>query len=217
MGFLYDATGFEDPNLDRALDRVHSELARADLSSPEREALRTRLLGLEARAMGVAPAPSKPVRAATPPSPDPAGTTQGIDNRKTLSAVERNVALELFRDTRKKEGALELIEPAEIRVPNLPLGLTVEAISEVVSQNRTSIQLCAAQALKEGETLKGKLEVEISIGADGAVRSATVATARLRSSAMGACMTRRILRWRFPRFDGEPVAVFLPFLLSAGI
>jgi hypothetical protein len=69
--------------------------------------------------------------------------------------------------------------------------------------------------MKAGEKLSGKMEVEMSIAANGVVRSATIGTARFSGTTIGNCTVTTVKRWKFPRFNGEPVTVIFPYVLSA--
>ena len=52
-----------------------------------------------------------------------------------MSQDERALMANLFNDERKKEASIKLVDPSDIQVPNLPAGLTQEAIFKVISDN----------------------------------------------------------------------------------
>src|SRR5690606_25912055 len=116
---------------------------------------------------------------------------------------------------RKKSNAPTLTPPREIQTPNLPDGLTQEAIFEVINQNQRAMSLCISQSMKAGEKLSGKMEVEMQIAATGNVRSASISSARFSGSALGRCTVKTVKRWKFPRFNGQAVTVIFPYVLSA--
>ncbi len=228
MGGLYDATGLEDPNLLRAVERTEAKLATGDLSPEERESLGKKLLGLKqsAKLHGAGPEAGKdtPKDPAKDPAQDgdkrPEAPKEGgaqAEAKSTGAAEpsadkERALAAEVYGDARKQEVSLKLADPAEIQVPNLPAGLTQEAILEVVSQNSKSMQLCLEEAIKKGDKPPGRIEVEITIASSGAVSAVDVPG--YRTSTMGGCTMRRVKGWKFPRFNGQPVTVVFPYLLS---
>ncbi|MEK7703356.1 MAG: AgmX/PglI C-terminal domain-containing protein [Myxococcota bacterium] len=215
MGIVYEATGMVDPNVNRARERVDTKLKSRDITPEERvqlEALRTKLLGTG----GPTASSSKRVAqtASTPPTPS---TTQGIVDKPTLSDAQRNLALDVFSDTRKSDAGIKLVTPDSIQAPNLPAGLTPEAISQVISDSNRAMSLCFAEAMRKGEKLVGKMEIQLSIEATGQVIDAQIMTPQFRTSQMGACTLRRVKTWRFPRFNGEPVTVAFPYVLAAGM
>jgi hypothetical protein len=219
MGALYDATGFVDPNLDRAVKRIQSKLEGEGLTAEEREVLRQKLLGLEGRKH---PAPN-PTPAAVPrvrrkgAAGAPAVSQIGLPESRTLGAKERRLADTVFSDGRKREAGPRLADPAELVAPNLPSGLTQEAIFQVINENSRSMKLCLEDAFKKGERVQGRMELEVDIAADGSVLAARVTSPQFRGSALASCTIRRVKGWRFPRFKGEPVTVTFPYVLSAGL
>ena len=81
-----------------------------ELSMGERERLRRKLLGLEQG----------------PPAEVPRGR---------MSAAERAVLLDIYGSERKKEQRVGLPDPQAVVAPNLPAGLTPEAIYKVIADN----------------------------------------------------------------------------------
>lgn len=232
MGVVYDVTGFVDPNVDRALARVESRLTAGGLSADERHRLQSRLEGLrfrsarrtngaakDARGGGAADARDEVAGAGRPNGVSDAVaaavSTQGVADTAALNAKERALAADVFGDVRKREVGLKLVEPGDIQTPNLPAGLTQEAIYKVISDNARAMKLCLEDAFKKGEKPSGRMDVQMTIAADGSIVDAIISTERLRTSALGACTLRRVRGWKFPRFNGEPVTVMFPYVLSA--
>jgi len=209
MGMMYDVSGVVDPNRDRAISRTKNQLRSSNLSKEESEVLRRKLLGLNEKApparVGVAPRAVAPV------------IEKGIEDKPTLSETERDLAANIFADTRKAERKVELTRPSEIQAPNLPEGLTAEAIAGVIQKNHRSMSLCIAKGMKAGESIAGKMEVEITIAAAGRVIAAKISSPEFNGTALGNCTVKTVKRWRFPRFDGKPVTVQFPYVLSAGL
>jgi hypothetical protein len=207
MGVVYDATGIVDPNVDRAVARVESKLQAADLPPENRETLRRKLVGLQSRRdvslpgehrRRVAQRPGAPAEGEAAPTPD------------------RDLTADVFADDHKREAGLFLGGVADLQVPSLPAGLSREAIFKVAAGHGHSMTLCFDDAVKRGEKPAGKLELELTIAPDGAVKDARVLTRALAGSALASCALRRVQSWHFPRFDGEPVAVVFPYVLSTG-
>ncbi len=214
MGVVYDVAGIRDPNVGRAVQRVEAKLRNKKLSDAEREALRKELLGLKADAekSDHALATVRPLKEPKTPSEE----QQGVVEPSQISGSERSFTQDVFADERKTEVGIKLTDPSEIQTPNLPDGLTQEAIYKVIADNNRSMKLCLEEAFKKGEQPKGRMEVQLTIAATGEVTEVTLPSQQFRSSAIGSCTIRRAKGWRFPRFNGEPVTVVFPYVLSAG-
>lgn len=206
MGLMYDVTGVEDPNAARAVERIETKLAESELSNEKREALRAKLMGAQKRVDAEALAPAAPKRATAP--------TVGVEDTKDLAATEREALADLFADDQKRETQVALVEPAEIQTPNLPDGLTGEAIQKVIVDNAGSMRLCVAESAKKGEMVDGRMDMQITIGANGRVREVNVAPIKMANTVIARCASRRIRGWSFPRFNGEPVTVEYPYVLQ---
>ena len=100
---------------------------------------------------------------------------------------------------------------------DLPDGLSPEAIAKVVNIHQGAMSLCVSEALKAEEQPRGQLDLEITIEPTGAVASVRVVSEAFRDTALGRCARRTVARWVFPRFEGEPVRVVFPYVLSAGM
>jgi len=209
MGLVYEYSGFRDPNVDRALGRTQKKLTKQDISPKERvrlEKLRAKLIGTQQ-----AKTIRKNKRQGARKGP---GFEQGIKTEKKLDKSQRDLAKDIFGDKRKKSGSLKLADPSSIQAPNLPDGLTAEAIYEVIEKNGRSMQLCFSEAMRKGENLAGKMEIELTIAASGAVKKASIRSGKFRASVMGKCTVKRAKGWKFPRFNGEPVTVIYPYILQ---
>ncbi len=202
FGYVYEIAGREDPNVERAVERVQEKLSRPDLDPEKRKQLQAQLLGIKKRVPGATPV---------------AAVTSGIEKEKIIENDARKLAVSVYSDQDKQPAALALPSPEELEVPNLPEGLTAEAIYKVISDNNRSMSLCLAEAMRKGESLKGRMDVELTIDAKGRVTEATIKDPDYARSSFGSCTVRRVLNWRFPRFDGDPVTVVFPYVLSAGM
>ena len=118
---------------------------------------------------------------------------------------------------RKKRQKIKLTKPSDISTPNLPDGLTAAAIYKVISDNNRSMNLCLVEAMRKGEIPKGKMEVEMTIGATGSVVSVRIDSPGFENSPMADCTVRRVKNWKFPKFNGSPVPVSFPYVLSGSL
>lgn len=219
MGAVYEVAGVDDPNVDRALERTENKLAAEDLDPKKRaqlESLRRKLLdrsnGTESNGKpekkDAKPAEQKAVTA-------PEGDKPAEDGEKPASGDEHAMAEQLFSDKEKQEANVKLAAPDSMQTPNLPAGLTQEAIYKVVNDNNTSMKLCYAEAARKGEKLAGKMEVQMTIDPSGDVSGADINTPEFKTSTMGQCTVRRVKTWKFPKFTGQPVTVVFPYVLQS--
>lgn len=219
MGIAYDLTGLEDPNAARALERATDDLDDPDLSPAEREAKRKRVAALKAKLQGQGK--TKALKGRSGPkggrgAQPVAGAEDGIGEATGSTDESKQAALDIFKDSRKKSSNVKLASANELQTPNLPAGLTQEAIFKVIQENVNSMKLCFAEAARKGEQLSGKMEVQMTIAATGSVTDAAINTAQFRQSTMGSCTVKRVKNWKFPRFNGEPVTVVFPYVLQLG-
>lgn len=222
MGKLYEATGLEDPNMDRAMSRAEEKLQSAELTPEERAKLEKRQAALRAKLLGK-PKPRGTPRAGSERVADGGGSQReaaseiGIEEAENVNREEHDLTAAIMGDDRKKTKGPKLRPPSEILAPNLPKGLTQEAIFEVINKNQRAMSLCISQSMKAGENVAGKMEVEMSINASGQVDSASIQTDRFHNTTIGNCTVKTVKRWRFPRFNGKPVTVIFPYVLSASM
>lgn len=219
MGIAYDLTGLEDPNAERALERAQDDLDDPDLSPEEREAKRKRIAALQAKLQGKGKGAGKRPRkrnSGTAKKGAPSEGERGIAEAEGSTEESKEEASNIFNDSRKKSSNVKLASAQELQTPNLPEGLTQEAIFKVIQENVNSMKLCFAEAARKGEKLSGKMEVQLTIAATGAVTDAAINTAEFKSSTMGSCTVKRVKNWKFPRFNGDPVTVVFPYVLQLG-
>ena len=82
----------------------------------------------------------------------------------------------------------------------------------MIVDNNRAMNLCYAEAVRKGELPKGKMEVEITIGASGSVTQVNIDSPGFQDSAMADCTIRRVKNWKFPKFNGSPVPVSFPLI-----
>lgn len=213
LGAAYELVGVDNPHVDMGEAQFQS-----NLTEEERERLKQHLLGNKAKEGGpkhvASPGAGKggaqktETGAAGDPfadKADAAGTNGG--DQKMLADV--------FDDTSKTETKVEQPK-AKLPEQDLPQGLNAEAIGKVVESNQKAVKFCFERALKRGQQLSGRMEVEFTIMPIGTVSEVTVKTAKLKGTEFGDCVSNSVKGWKFPRFAGDPVTVEYPFILSAG-
>ena len=79
------------------------------------------------------------------------------------------------------------------------------------------MKLCLVDAMRKGESPKGKMDVEMTIAANGTVVKVGIGSRGFDDSPMAECTMRRVKNWRFPKFNGKPVLVSFPVVLSGSL
>lgn len=217
MGHVYAGLNIEDTNVERAIEVTERKLKKSALSDAEKKKLRDKLLGLAGKRKGGGGGRKTAALAGGSGMGKGAKKTQGIVDKKTLSADERDFTADLFGDKRKTEKKLKDPKVTSISAPDLPDGLTYEVLMKQINENSSAMKLCIAQAMRANERLSGRMDVSMTISANGRVSASKVKTARFRNSVIGECTVKTVKRWRFPRFNGEPITVEFPYVLSEAL
>lgn len=209
MGLAYELTGFEDPNEGRVLERKISR-ETDPLKKEELERRRRQMLGLADPAAGGKRRDGKK----TAPSET---AEEGIVENGEMSEDQKKLADSLFNDARKSLEKISLQQPGQVTAQvDLPDGLTAETIQKVIAEKQSAMKLCLAEASRSNESLRGRMEVQLTIAPTGKVTEASITSAKFKSSTMGACTVKRVQSWKFPRFNGTPVTVAFPYVLTEG-
>jgi TonB family protein len=95
--------------------------------------------------------------------------------------------------------------------------LDKDIIRRVVRAHLNEVRGCYNQGLERDRTMKGRVAIQFTIGPDGRVPVAEVATTELKDVEVGQCIADAVKRWTFPAPEGGGnVVVTYPFLLEAG-
>lgn len=117
-----------------------------------------------------------------------------------------------------KREAVKVTAQVNIRSPEKIIGdglLDKNAVSAVISRQKSAVQSCYERELKKNPNIGGKLVVQFTIGTAGRVTSASVVSDSVGSPAVGQCVVSRIQSWRFPKPDGGSVTVSKAFVFAA--
>ena len=133
-----------------------------------------------------------------------------------LSEAERRMAAEIFSSNEKSEPKIRVPLMSEISTPQLPSGLTREAVEKVIGSNTPAMATCTGDAMRRGESLTGKMNVELTIKANGRVGAVRIGSAKFNGSLVGECIKRRAANWKFPSFSGDSVTVAYPYVIGGG-
>lgn len=93
--------------------------------------------------------------------------------------------------------------------------LDADNLNSVLRRRQRDIERCYERALAQDPSLSGRLTIQFTVGADGAVSDARLVDNGLNDS-VGNCVLGRVRRWRFDPPSGGSVMVRRPYLLEPG-
>lgn len=98
---------------------------------------------------------------------------------------------------------------------NVQEGLTKDEVGEIIHRHMSEIRYCYESAMLRSQDVEGKLIVDFTIGAIGAVKTTAVKTSTLPDPRLDDCILRRLVTWKFPLPKGGiDVAVTYPFIFK---
>lgn len=113
----------------------------------------------------------------------------------------------------KKERAV--VAKASIQAPEIDGAVDSSSISQVVRRNQAAIRRCYERELNANPNLKGKVSVTIIINERGRIQMADISEDTVGDAAVRKCILGVVNRWRFPKPDGGPASVTIPFVFSS--
>lgn len=92
-----------------------------------------------------------------------------------------------------------------------------DIIRRIVRAHINEVRHCYAKGLARRPGIRGRVEIQFTIGGRGNVLASTVARSSLHDARVERCMSAAIRRWRFPKpKGGRDVVVTYPFVLEGG-
>ncbi len=134
---------------------------------------------------------------------DASGLIQKFERAKKASAT--------------KIGSLEFERPKLIKGnAKQASGQQLSVISSYINKNQTFIRLLYEERLKINPMLEGKITLVLMIAGSGKVTSVRIVTEEttLLDSEFQEDILRRVKKWIFPPFPGEPVELKSPFIFK---
>lgn len=101
--------------------------------------------------------------------------------------------------------ALLAVDPAREPVSSIDR----ELIRRVIREHLPEVRACYAAGLARDPSLAGTVVLAFTIGIEGSVADASIASSTLSDAAVGECIATAALGWRF--FRGATVRVRYPF------
>lgn len=165
---------------------------------------------------------------ALPPAPADAGPRVALsEHRETLDVV---ISADLKDSLAKFTGLDEPADPSDgssVGIGPSPVvklegasgdldGLTRDDVDRVVKSRAGILRACYRRAWLKDSSLEGKLVINLVIDPDGKVSSASAVAAKstLHDAAVEGCVTRQILKLKFPAKGGAHVNY--PFVFTSG-
>lgn len=104
----------------------------------------------------------------------------------------------------------------ELSLPRVG-ALDKDIIRRVVRSHIVEVRACYNKGLARDKTLKGRVMITFTIGADGAVSAAEVAESTFKDAEVARCVAAAVKTWEFPEPEGGGnVVVSYPFVLLPG-
>jgi TonB family protein len=97
--------------------------------------------------------------------------------------------------------------------PRVPASYPAEAVLRVVRRNQAAVRYCYESELQRAPSLDGRIEVSWSIGIDGRVTSARIASSSMHNARVEGCIVRQVRQWHFDPPPNE-VRVEFPFVFT---
>jgi TonB family protein len=112
----------------------------------------------------------------------------------------------------KQEGRVAVVKA---EAPEVDGKLDGDAVARVVRSRMRMVEDCYQRELKRNPQLQGRVEIELTIDAEGSVQNVRVAANATGSPEVAECIVSRIQRWKFPKPAGGSVTVTFPFLFTS--
>lgn len=95
-------------------------------------------------------------------------------------------------------------------------GLPPERVREVAGQHAAEIERCVHDSVSGSQTLAGRLELEMTVLADGAVEEVHVVSSTTNNATFDQCVTTNARTWVFPA-PGARVAIRYPLVIASEV
>lgn len=145
------------------------------------------------------------------------GLTKGLEaGTEHLGALRRGFT-EAHTSTAKKIGDLKIERPKLLSgTARKAGGRNLETVAAHINRNQSQVRLLYEDALKLTPNLKGKVTVLLLIDATGKVLEVSVVREEttLVNAEFVEELLRRIRRWVFPPFSGDPIEIKSPFVFN---
>ena len=92
--------------------------------------------------------------------------------------------------------------------------ISADQIQATISQNQGQVRACYERELKTSPSLRGKVKLSWTIGADGRVRAPRVVRNSTGNRELSSCIKRAVRGWAFPRAQ-SPQDVEYPFVFKS--
>ena len=92
--------------------------------------------------------------------------------------------------------------------------LTQQVIGQIVKSHFEELQTCYETTLASDNTLRGIVELELTILQDGSIAEGRLLKDGLGSAELNLCLVKKMVDWKFPAHTDESVTIQFPFAFS---
>jgi len=149
-------------------------------------------------------------------------TTAGQRSRKGEAGASKTAKIKDLKVAKskgkvgvKKRAERKVSGAAKIGAAEVDGTMNAKDIGKIVRRNRRAIRRCYEKALKTNPGLKGKIAVTFMINARGRVQMVEISDDTMKNAKVATCIKSVVRRWRFPKPEGGPASVTLPFVFSS--
>jgi len=125
-------------------------------------------------------------------------------------------------DVKKSEGIgvaarqeRAIVAKTTIEAPDIDGAVDSASLMQVVRRNQAAVRRCYERELNANPNLRGKVSVTIIINEQGRIQMAEISEDTVGDAAVKKCILGVVNRWRFPKPEGGPASVTIPFVFSS--
>ena len=146
--------------------------------------------------------------------------TDLVQCRNDLSNLKEQLAESKAQLTKAQEAKTCLLDPIDLKAANagqkhMEGNIAPDAVIKVVKQNSGGLRACYEKALKRKPDLQYVSSVTVRFQIVNTGQAESVVFAPHTDAEMEKCMASTMEKWKFPTFQGEPVAFEQPVNLVA--
>jgi hypothetical protein len=148
--------------------------------------------------------------------------TELVQCRNDLRDLKEQLALAKAEVTKCQQAATVRLDPVDVKAGHPSTGgggkegnVSPEAVAKVVKLNSTGFRACYEKALKRKPDLQYVSSVTARFSVRNTGNAQGVGFAPRTDGEMERCMAQLMEKWKFPTFQGDPVAFEVPVNLVA--
>ena len=139
------------------------------------------------------------------PPPHGSGGSSTLEARPEMALGRVHTPEEIERRRRMQVRRKRLHFPLDVKHIAGEGRIKAAAVAKQLRRQRPALWNCYERGFKRGQDVAGYVGLRFSVGEDGRVSEAEIIENTSKSEALGACLTKRLLRLRFPKPEGGVV------------